>query len=1071
MYSNKFFISFLLFVASISCAAAELVAFDSGTISGLGARNIGSAAMSGRISALAGTRTATGKITLYVGAASGGIWKSEDSGTLYRPIFDKQSVQSIGAVAIDPSNTNNIWVGTGEAWTRNSVSIGDGIYKSADGGDTWVNMGLPNSERIAKILVSPKDSNTVYACVAGKLWSDSADRGLYKTNDGGKSWNLMLKGSNLSTGCSMISFDPTNPNIIFAGMWDFRRQGWTFRSGGESPTAPSGSGLYRSADGGLTWSEITENTNKGFPKKPFGRIAVTVAPSDAKRVYAFIESTDSALYVSDDAGQTWQVRDKSQWMVWRPFYFANLIVDSLNADRVYKTDGALIISTDAGRSFSAVGGFTGMHGDVHDVWIDPAPSTHGQTIFAGDDGGMWYSYNGGSKWWKGGNLPVSQFYHVSVDNKDPYQVYGGLQDNSSWIGQSQYPGGITNSQWENMFGGDGFWMFADPSDPNYLYAEAQGGAIGRVNRHTHESRDIQPRLNAVDLKAFKKLRFNWNTPIALSPSDKKTVYIGSQFLYRTRDHGQSWTRISPDLTTNNPDKQQQEKSGGVTVDNSAAEMHETIYSISESPKNANVIWVGTDDGNLQITRDAGKSWRNVAPNVTGLPAGSWVSWVQASNFDAATAYAAFDRHTVGDMAAHVYQTRDFGKTWKPLLSPANLKRVQGYAHVIKEDLVNHNLLFLGTELGLYISIDSGENWAHFKGGNLPAVAVRDIAIHPRDNDLILATHGRGIWIVDDITPLRALSAKLLGEEISFVATRPTQQRVQANGGWPNGDAVFTGENPPDGAVITYYQRTRHLFGKLKLEVIDANGRVVGQLPASKRPGLNRVTWSMREKPPRVPPAAQLAQSGTQGPRVLPGNYRIRMTKNGQTIETKMVVGLDRRATFTPADRKAQFGAALRVKALFDAESTLMDRITFLRSELAQHLDTLPESSGLKKQVATLDAKIDIVRKLIVATTEGGAITGEERLREHTDQLYGAIIGYEGKPADYQIANIVALESELKEVSDQFSLLISDDLKALNKSLMALGQKAVAAPPPIIALNDNDVTSANAKMPTNLLFLR
>ena len=1071
MCSTKFFISFLLLVASVTCAAAAPATFHSGIISGLGARNIGSAAMSGRISALAGNRTASGKITLYVGAASGGIWKSEDSGTLYRPVFDKQSVQSTGAIAIDPSNSNNVWVGTGEAWTRNSVSIGDGIYKSADGGDTWVNMGLPNSERIAKILVSPKDSNTVYACVAGKLWSDSADRGLYKTTDGGKSWSLVLKGNNLSTGCSMISLDPANPNIIFAGMWDFRRQGWTFRSGGESPTSPSGSGLYRSADAGLTWSEITENTNKGFPKKPFGRIAVTVAPSDAKRVYAFVESTDSALYVSDDAGQTWQVRDKSQWMVWRPFYFANLIVDPLNADKVYKTDGALILSTDAGKSFSVVGGFTGMHGDVHDVWIDPTLSTNGQTIFAGDDGGMWYSYNGGSKWWKGGNLPVSQFYHVSVDNKDPYQIYGGLQDNSSWIGQSQYPGGITNSQWENMYGGDGFWMFADPSDSNYLYAEAQGGAIGRVNRLTHESRDIQPRLNAADLKAFKKLRFNWNTPIALSPSDKNTVYIGSQFLYRTRDHGQSWSRISPDLTTNNPDKQQQEKSGGVTVDNSAAEMYETIYSISESPKNTNVIWAGTDDGNLQVTRDAGKSWSNVVANVTGLPAGSWVSWVQASNFDAATAYAAFDRHTVGDMAVYVYQTRDFGKTWKPLLSPANLKGVQGYAHVVKEDLVNPNLLFLGTEMGLYISIDGGEGWARFKGGNLPAVAVRDIAIHPRDNDLVLATHGRGIWIVDDITPLRALSAKLLSEEISFVANRGTQQRLQANGGWRDGDAVFVGENPPDGAAITYYQRTRHLFGKLTLEVIDANGRVVEQLSAGKRPGLNRVTWSMREKPPRVPPAAQLAQSGTQGPRVLPGDYRIRMTKNGQTIETKMVVGLDRRATFTLADRKAQFGAALRVKALFDGESALMDRITFLRSELAQNLDTLPESSELKKQVAALDAKIDIVRKLIVATTEGGAITGEERLREHTDQLYGAILGYEGKPADYQIANIMALESELKEVSDQFSLLLSDDLKALNKSLSGAGKKSVAVPPQIIAWSDSDLTSARAQMPVNLLLLR
>ncbi len=1044
--------------ATAAGAAPEPPKFDSGTISGLGARNIGSAAMSGRVSAIAGMRTASGKSTLYVAAASGGVWKTEDSGTLYRPVFDEQAVQSIGAVAVDPKNSNTVWVGTGEAWTRNSVSIGDGVYKSSDGGDTWANVGLPNSERIAKILVSPKNGNTVYACVAGKLWSDSADRGLYKTSDGGKSWNLVLKGGNLSTGCSMISLDPTNPDIIFAGLWDFRRQGWTFRSGGESPSTASGSGLFRSADGGQTWAEITESTNKGFPKKPFGRIAVTVAPSDAKRVYAFVESSDSALYVSDDGGQTWQARDKSQGMVWRPFYFANLIVDPLNADRVYKTGGALIVSADAGKSFSAIGGFVGMHGDVHDVWIDPTPASQGQTLFAGDDGGMWTSHNGGSKWWKSNNLPVSQFYHVSVDAKDPYQVYGGLQDNSSWVGQSQYPGGITNGQWENIFGGDGFWTFTDPTDPNYLYAEAQGGAIGRVNRLTHETRDIQPRLNSADLKAFKKLRFNWNAPIALSPNDKNTLYIGSQFLYRTRDHGQSWVRISPDLTTNDPAKQQQEKSGGVTVDNSAAEMHETIYSISESPKNANIIWAGTDDGNLQITRDGGKSWLNVVGNITGLPKHAWVSWIEASRFDAGTAYAAFDRHTFGDMSAYVYRTRDFGKTWTPLLSPENLKNVLGYAHVIKEDLLKSDLLFLGTELGLYISADGGVRWARFKGGNLPAVAVRDIAIHPRENDLIIGTHGRGIWIVDDITPLRALSEKLLNAEISFVPSRPTQQRLQANGGWPGGDAVFVGGNPSSGAVISYYQRSRHLFGKLKIEILDAKGQVIDELPASKRPGLNRVVWSMREKPPRVPPAAQLAEAGTQGPRVLPGIYRVRITKNGQTIEAPITVSLDSRAVFKLVDRQAQYTAASRVKALFAAESQLMDRINFLRNELAEANEALPAEHTAKKPIAALDEKVDSVRKLIVATTEGGAITGEERLREHTDQLYGAIMGYEGEPAVYQIENIVALESELGEVTKQFVELIDNDLKTLNKVLAGNGKKLVPTPPQVMAFSD-DGTSA------------
>ena len=364
------------------------------------------------------------------------------------------------------------------------MSIGDGIYKSTDGGETWTNAGLPKSERIAQIVVSPKNSDTVFASVPGALWSDSPDRGLYRTTDGGKKWELALKGSNLSTGCSAVAIDPNDSNVMFAALWDFRRKGWTFRSGGDGPNAPSGSGLFRSSDGGNTWNEITAENSKGFPKKPYGRIAIAIAPSNSKRVYAFVESTDSALFVSDDGGSTWDKRDKSQWMVWRPFYFANLIVDPKNPDRLFKTDGSMIVSEDAGKSFAAVGGFGGMHGDVHCVWIDP---TNPQTVFSGDDGGMWYSYNSGSKWWKGDNLPVSQFYHVSVDDQDPYRVYGGLQDNSCWIGDSQYPGGITNSRWENLYNGDGFFTFPDPSDPDYIYAEYQGGYVGRVNRHTHEA--------------------------------------------------------------------------------------------------------------------------------------------------------------------------------------------------------------------------------------------------------------------------------------------------------------------------------------------------------------------------------------------------------------------------------------------------------------------------------------------------------------------------------------------------------------------------------------------------------
>ena len=1044
----KYFITALCFAGLLH--GAEQAPYNSSTVSGLGARNIGSAAMSGRISALAATREPSGKITIIVGAASGGVWKSEDSGTRFKPVFDEQPVQSIGAVALDPKNTKNVWVGTGESWTRNSVSIGNGIYKSTDGAETWTHVGLPNSERIANIIVSPASGDTVFAAVPGALWSDSADRGLYKTTDGGKTWNLSLKGANLSTGCSDIAMDPTDPNKMFAAMWDFRRQGWTFRSGGEGPDKPSGSGLFRTADGGATWTEITPENSKGFPAKPYGRLAVAIAPSKASRVYAFVESTDSALFVSDDGGATWEKRDKSTWMVWRPFYFAKLIVDPKNPDRVFKTDGQLILSEDGGKSFAIVGGFTGAHGDLHDVWIDP---TNTQTVISGDDGGIWYSYNGGSKWWKGENLPISQFYHVSVDDKDPYQVYGGLQDNSSWVGQSQYPGGITNAQWENMYGGDGFWMFSDPADPDFLYAEYQGGFIGRVNRHTHQVRDIQPKANYKE-----KLRWNWNTPIHLSPNEKGTLYIGSQFLFRTRDQGQTWERISPDLSTNDPAKQQQEKSGGVTVDNSAAEMHTTIYSISESPKDKLLIWVGTDDGNVQLTRDGGKTWSNVVGNIQGLPKNSWVSWVQASNFDAGTAYAAFDRHMMGDMAPYVYRTTDFGKTWTALATAQDAKGIRGYAHVIKEDLVQKNLLFLGTEFGLFISIDAGKSWAQFKGSRFPAVAVRDLAIHPRDNDLVLGTHGRGIWIIDDITPLRALTADLLGQEALFVASRPVQQRIEAQGGWASGSATFVGDNPPNAAVITYYQRSRHLFGKMKIEVLDATGRVVDQLAASKRPGLNRVIWSMSEKPPRVPPAAQIAGAGIRGPRVLPGTYTVRMTKGGKTTETKLTVGLDKRVKFTEADRKAQYDAAMKVHALFNDESALMDRILALRGSLAKAGGALPEGDAMRKAITEFDGKVDAVRKQIVATTEGGAITGEERLREHTDQLYGAILSYEGKPGDYQIARIEVLRRELGDVTKEFEGLLAKELPALNETLKGGGKEPIPAPPAKVAVNEQPRTS-------------
>jgi len=1024
MKTTLSFLLALITFPSLASAQTTTVKVDSDTISGLGARNIGSAAMSGRIAAIDAVQEGQ-RLTVFIGTASGGVWKSFNGGTTFKPVFDKQPVQSIGAVTIDPKNPKVIWVGTGESWTRNSVSVGDGVYKSVDGGENWTNMGLHDSERIAKILVNPNQTNTVYVCAPGKLWSDSDERGLYKTNDGGKTWTKILKGANASTGCSMISMDPTHPDTIYAGMWDFRRKGWTFRSGGDGPNAFSGSGLFKSTDGGASWTELTSPNAVGLPPKPWGRSAVAIAPSKASTVYITIEAEipRDGLYRSDDSGKTWKQLDRSQNMIWRPFYFANLIVDPKDENKVYKPDGSLIASNDGGQSFSNISG--GAHGDFHDVWINPNNTDH---VITGDDGGVWYSYDGGNRWWKGENLPVSQFYHVSVDMDTPYHVYGGLQDNSSWIGDSSYPGGITNSRWENVYGGDGFWAFADTADPDYIYAESQGGEMSRINRKTLESRNIKP------LPQYKegKLRFNWNTPIHLSPTQKGTLYIGSQFLFRSRDHGQTWERISSDLTTNDAEKQKQEQSGGITVDNSSAEMHTTIFSICESPKDSNLIWVGTDDGNVQLTRDGGKNWKNLTPNLKGLPRNAWVSSIDAGHFDAGTAYATFDLHTFGDMRPYVYKTTDFGNTWTQLIGPTG--DVKGYAHVVKEDIVNRNLLFVGTELGLWVSLDGGTQWAQYKGGEFPNVAVRDLAIHPRDKDLIIATHGRGIWIIDDITPLRSLTAELLAQDAAFIEARPTVQRVPAGGGWVNGDASFSGPNPTDEAVITYYQQKRHIFGDLKIEVLDSGGKVVATIPSSKRRGLNRATWSMRLKAPRVPTAASAAFGATTGPRVLPGTYTVKMTKDKNIYTTQLVVTGDPRVKHTAEDRKSQFDLAMKLYNLLGDMTFAVDRINGVRLGLAQRAQKLSASDPLLAKLRTAQNEIDELRKKIVATKEGGAITGEERLRENLADLYGNVNNYEGRPSQAQVERADAIARELADVVKSFDAWIAKELPALNTEL-------------------------------------
>jgi photosystem II stability/assembly factor-like uncharacterized protein len=722
----------ILILAGISQLHGQITDATFGDIEG---RQIGPARMSGRISCLDAVNKNPN--ILWVGAAGGGVWKSINQGTTFKDVFDEHS-QSIGTIAIDQNHPDTVWVGTGEVWTRNSVSIGTGIYRTTNGGEKWEFLGLPNSERIGRILINPSNPDIVYAAVLGALWGDSEDRGVYKTTDGGKSWTKLLY-INLSTGCADMVMDPENPSIIYASMWDFRRQSFTFRSGGP------GSGLYKSTDGGTTWYKI----QKGLPAGTLGRIAVAISPVKPNYLYALVESEKSALYRSTDKGSSWEKMSEQALMGDRPFYYSLLVPDPKEAERIYKPGTSLWVSSNGGKIFqspSIEGG--NYHSDTHALWVNPIDN---RLIYMGTDGGVYISADKGNTWRFVQNLPVSQFYHVSTDNNSPYNVYGGLQDNGSWMGPSKKPGGIRNSDWKNIGYGDGFYTYGDISDPDITYSQYQGGRINRTNQRTGESKYLKPFPEA----GTDELRFNWNTPTVFG---KKSgwLYVGSQYLFLSKDKGDSFERISPDLTTNNPLRQTQEKSGGLTIDNSTAENNTTIFTISESPFDENIIWAGTDDGNIQLTTDGGKSWTKLNSNIPGLPALAVIAHIDADNFNKNAAWVTVDAHQNGDMNPYAYFTDDLGKTWTSL----GTSGIKGYCHVIKQDPVNNDLIFLGTEMGLYTSLDHGKIWARFKN-KVPETGIYDIAFQTKQNDLVLATHGRGIIIIDDLTPIRSFTQSVL----------------------------------------------------------------------------------------------------------------------------------------------------------------------------------------------------------------------------------------------------------------------------------------------------------------------
>ncbi|MFY9609687.1 MAG: glycosyl hydrolase [Blastocatellia bacterium] len=997
-------VSLVAAFAVATARAQTTIKLDSNSFGAIEARHIGPAVTSGRIAAIDGVNS--DPRILYVGSAGGGVWKSINGGTSFKPVFDKHT-QSIGAVTVDQAHPETVWVGTGESWTRNSVSVGTGLYKTTDAGDSWKLMGLEDSERIAQIVIDPKNSDVVYVAATGHLWNSNDQRGVYKTTDGGKTWSRVLFVDK-DTGCADLAIDPQEPSVVYASLWQFRRKPHFFTSGGP------GSGLYKSTDAGKTWKRLTN----GLPEGELGRIAIAVAHSRPNRVYAVVEAKKSGVYRSDDMGETWTKVSASPSATGRPFYFARVVVDPKDYNRVYKPDFILAVSTDGGQSFAPRGGRA--HSDFHAVWVNADDTFN---LFVGTDGGVYVSNDKANTFKFLSNLPVAQFYHASFDMEQPYNVYGGLQDNGSWMAPSQSPNGVENKDWRNVGFGDGFHVYPDPTDSDVVYSEFQGGNVLRFHKSTGETKLIK----VFPKQGEPRYRFNWNTAMHLSPTNPKVLYIGGQFLFRSTNKGESFERISPDLTTNDPAKQKQEESGGLSVDNSSAENHCTIFTIAESPLDEKVVWVGTDDGNLQLTRDGGKSWTNLAGNVIGLPANTWCRGVEASRFDRATAYAAFSGYQTGDMKVYVYKTTDFGKTWKSIATDA----IKGYAHVIREDRVNRDLLFVGTEFGLFVSIDGGAQWTQFTG-NLPPVAVHDIAIHPREHDLILATHGRGILIIDDITPLRQLGPKILESTAHVMDSRPSPITVPVVAQDFPGDGDFVGANPGEAATITYYLKERHVFGDMKIEIYNAEGKLMATLPAGKRKGINRVQWFMRQKPPKVPPSPNLAGPALFGPMVPEGVYTVKLIKDKETFTGQVKVVADPKSTHSAADRVLQ---AQTLRKLYDMQERLAfvdDVVTTARDQAKERAKKI-EGDALVKELEAFAEKLDSLHKTLVATREG-PITGEEQLRERIVEIYGWVSLYGGRPTESQLARIPVLEREIDTKNAEFENIIGRELSGVNSKL-------------------------------------
>ena len=995
LLQKKFLV--LIFIAGI-IGHVDAQKLDMDKLKGMKPRSIGPAGMSGRVTAIDAVHDQPDII--YVGTASGGLWKSESGGIDWEPVFDEIKSMSIGAVAIQQGNPDVVWAGTGEGNPRNSLNGGYGIYKSWDAGKTWKLMGLEKTRHIHRIVTHPVDPNVVYVAAIGSPWGEHEERGVYKTTDGGETWNKILY-INPKTGAADLVMDPSNPNKLFAAMWEHRRKPWTFHSGGP------GSGLHVTVDGGKTWKKITDED--GFPKGDLGRIGVAVSRSNPKRVYALVESKKNALYRSDDGGYKWKmINDNTSEIGNRPFYYSEIYVDPVNDNRLYTIYTYVNVSEDGGRTFSqlmpAYGTSRGVHPDHHAWWIHPEDPTF---MIDGNDGGLNITHDRGETWRFVENLPLAQFYHINVDMEFPYNVYGGMQDNGSWAGPAYVwkSQGIRNSYWQELSFGDGFDVIPDPDNSRYGYSMSQQGFVVRYDRETGHQRIVRPTHPDSDMQ----LRFNWNAAIAQDPFDNSTIYFGSQFVHKSTNKGSTWEIISPDLTTNDPEKQKQHESGGLTMDATGAENNTTILAISPSPVQQDVMWVGTDDGLVQLTRDGGKTWTNVTSKIAGMPQAAWVAQIKASAYNAGEAFVVVNNYRNSDYKPYLFHTTDYGNTWRNIVTE---DQVWNYTLSFIQDPVEPNLMFLGSEGGLYVSIDGGKNWTQWTN-DYPKVSTMDLAIHPREHDLVIGTYGRAAYVLDDIRPLRAMAregVQVLNKKMDLFTPpdayltlnqEPTGTRFAA-------DAIYSGENRPRGAMITYVvnkpeeekkeeakeEESKKKKGKkskaadepkeetskdsvevkydsLTLEVFNGKNELIRTLKnkVPEENGINRMYWYLDEKgvrgPSRRKPGKNRSEPGGVG--VMPGTYKLRMTFGDATDSAMINVKFDPRVEMSVATLQAKRDLQKQLERSEEIAGKATERLVQSKEIADEYIKKMKEKDekGYKELIDKSKAVKDSIESLLI----------------------------------------------------------------------------------------------------------